>query len=56
MQRAEELADQIGERVGHYASVIGHKLMQWAARIREEAEDIWAEAQSIRRKGRPPEA
>jgi hypothetical protein len=55
MQRAEELADRLGERVSHYASLLGHKLMQFAARVREEAEDIWHEAQSIRRGERPPE-
>jgi hypothetical protein len=49
MRRAEEMVDRMAERVGHYASVVGFKLMQWAARAREEAEDIWAEAQSIRR-------
>jgi hypothetical protein len=49
MQRAEELVDQIGERIGHYATVFGHGLLRFAARAREEAEDIWAEAQNIRR-------
>jgi hypothetical protein len=56
MARAEEMADRLGERLSHYASVIGFKIMQWAARAREEVEDIWAEAQSIRRGGKPPEA
>jgi hypothetical protein len=49
MQRAEELVDRLAERVSHYASVVGHKLAWLAARAREEAEDIWAEAQAIRR-------
>jgi hypothetical protein len=49
MQRAEVLADRLAERIGHYASIFGFKLMQFAARAKEEAEDIWAEAQSIRR-------
>jgi hypothetical protein len=48
MQRAEELVDRIGEQVGHYVSVFGHNILKWAARAREEAEDIWAEAQAIR--------
>src|SRR5437764_11326792 len=49
MQRAEEMVDRWGERVGYYATVAGHQLLRLAARAREEVEDIWAEAQSIRR-------
>jgi hypothetical protein len=49
MRRAEELVDQWGERVGHFASQIGQTFQRWAARAREEVEDMWAEAQSIRR-------
>ena len=52
VERAEELADRIGERVGHFAAVIGRNILQLAARAREEAEDIWAEAQEIRRRRR----
>jgi hypothetical protein len=54
MRRAEELADRLGERFRHYASLVGTKLLQFAARVREEAEDIWEEAQSIRRGEHPP--
>ncbi len=51
--RAEELVDQIGERLGHFATLVSQRA-QWAiARAREEAEDIWAEAQEIRRNKRP---
>src|SRR5262249_38190910 len=49
MERAEELVDQIAERVGYYTGVVGHQILKLAARAREEAEDIWAEAQSLRR-------
>jgi hypothetical protein len=52
MERAEEMVDQMGERIGHYATLVGHGLLKLAARAREEAEDIWAEAQNIRRGGR----
>ena len=55
MERAEELADHLGDRVGHFASLIGYKIMQWTARAREELEDIWAEAQRIRRGNKPPQ-
>jgi hypothetical protein len=49
VRRAEEMVDRMAERVGHYASVLGHKVLWLAARAREEAEDIWAEAQAVRR-------
>jgi hypothetical protein len=49
MERAEEMVDRLAERVSHFTSVWGRKLLRLAARAREEAEDIWAEAQSIRR-------
>jgi hypothetical protein len=52
MQRAEEMVDRLGERVGHYVSLLGHNILKWAARAREEAEDIWAEAQAIRQRNR----
>jgi hypothetical protein len=51
-QRAEEMVDRLGEQIGHYVSVFGHKVLKWIARAREEAEDIWAEAQAIRERQR----
>ena len=55
-ERAEVLVDQMGERLGHFLSIAGHQLRKATARAREEAEDIWAEAQSIRRGEHPPTA
>jgi hypothetical protein len=52
MARAEELVDQFGERVGQFATLAGLRILQLAARAREEAEDIWAEAQHLRQNGR----
>lgn len=52
MQRAEELVDHLGEQVGQYVSALGHNILKWTARAREEAEDIWAEAQAIRERQR----
>ena len=49
-RRAEALVDRAGERIGHFASLIGRRLVRMAARAREEAEDIWAEAQEVRRR------
>lgn len=41
-ERAEQRLEDFGRRMGRF-------LASAAARAREEAEDIWAEAQSIRR-------
>lgn len=48
--RAEELLDRAGEQVGRFASELGVRLRRAAARAREEAEDVWAEAQALRRR------
>ncbi len=47
-ERAEELVDRLGESVGQFASLAGLRLLKVAALVREEAEDVWAEAQSVR--------
>jgi hypothetical protein len=51
--RAEEIVDRLAARASELTSVWGRRLMRAAARIREEAEDVWAEAQSIRRGEQP---
>lgn len=56
MQRAEELVDRWGEQVGQYVSALGHNILKWAARAREEAEDIWAEAQALRQRSQTANA
>ena len=48
-ERAEEMVDQFTQTVAGYAARIGHQILKGAALAREEAEDIWAEAQSMRR-------
>lgn len=48
-QRAEELVDHAAQRVAEFTALLKRKLAHVAARAREEAEDIWAEAQSLRR-------
>jgi hypothetical protein len=48
LDRAEEMVDRLGEQLGQYATQAGQVLNRWLARAREEAEDMWAEAQSIR--------
>lgn len=47
-ERAEELADRMGQRLGYVTTLVGLRIRKTAARAREEAEDMWAEAQSIR--------
>ena len=52
-ERAEQMLDRLGQRVGRYASLTGLRLRRMAAVAREEAEDIWAEAESVRRREQP---
>jgi hypothetical protein len=47
-ERAEELADRMGQRIGYVTTLVGLRIRKTAARAREEAEDMWAEVQSIR--------
>lgn len=49
-ERAEQVFDEAGQRVGQFARTAEHYLRQFTARAREEAEDIWVEAQNIRGK------
>jgi hypothetical protein len=53
VRRAEEMVDHAAQRIGYFAGWLGHGMLRLAARAREEAEDIWAEAQSLRRGERP---
>jgi pyruvate/2-oxoglutarate dehydrogenase complex dihydrolipoamide acyltransferase (E2) component len=48
-ERAEELLSRAGWTAGLFASMIGMRVARVAAYAREEAEDLWAEAQSKRR-------
>jgi hypothetical protein len=52
VEQAEILADQLATRVAVVTSLVGRGLFRFFARAREEAEDVWAEAQHIRRSGR----
>jgi hypothetical protein len=53
MRRAEEMVDRIAEQIGNAAGRLGHGILWLAARAREEAEDIWAEARSLSRGKQP---
>jgi hypothetical protein len=55
-QRAEAIIDNLATRAAEAASFLGRHLLRFAARVREEAEDLWAEAQVIRKgKGKSEE-
>ena len=47
-ERAEELVDRLGQRLSHFTSLASLQIQRTVARAREEAEDMWAEAQNIR--------
>ena len=49
--RAEETLDQAGEKIGIFAAEFSHRVRKSVALVREEAEDVFAEAQSLRHKG-----
>ena len=51
--KAEQLVDQMGQRISQYTSMVGLQIQKAVARAREEAEDIWAEAQNMRRQNGP---
>lgn len=48
-ERAEELVDRAVQRAGHWAALAGAGVVRVAALARESTEDMWAEAQSMRR-------
>jgi hypothetical protein len=47
----EELVEGMAQRPGHFAAFAGLQIQKTAARVRKEAEAIWAEAQNIRNEG-----
>jgi hypothetical protein len=53
MKRASALADRLALQFGVVSTVVTEGLKRIASRVREEAEDLWAEAQHIR-KGKKP--
>jgi len=48
-ERAEQTLDRAGEQLGVFAAALSHRVRRSVALAREETEDIWAEAQSLRR-------
>jgi hypothetical protein len=50
VERAEQIADHLAEKCAAVTSACVRQLAWLTARAREAAEDLWAEAQSVRRK------
>ena len=48
-ERAEELVDRMAQGAGYLTSFVGLRILKGVSLALEEAEDIWAEAQSLRR-------
>lgn len=53
MDRAEVLVDAAGQRLSALGQATNQRLQVLFAHLREEGEDIWAEAQTIRRPDTP---
>jgi hypothetical protein len=49
MERAEKMVDRMAQGIGRATALAGLSLLRISAFAWEEAEDMWAEAQSIRR-------
>lgn len=47
-EKAEEMVDQFLQRASHWAVVGNVQARRTAARLREDVEDMWAEAQDMR--------
>jgi hypothetical protein len=50
MERAEQLVGAMGQRLSQWTSIAGLQIQRTTARVREDAEDVLAEAQSLRRR------
>jgi hypothetical protein len=53
VERAEEMANHLAERVGALTSFATRKLVVLAHRAREAAQDFWADVQDFRHGERP---
>lgn len=54
MERAEELVGQLVHRVSFWTKSNGLQVRRSVARMREEAEDMWVEAQQMRNTWKEP--
>lgn len=44
----QDMAERVGQRVGNFTSRTLRGVFRAIGRVREEAEDVWAEAQALR--------
>jgi hypothetical protein len=49
-ERAEEVMDDVSQRLDDWSDKVADWVARATARTREQVEDIWAEAQSLRRR------
>ena len=49
VDRAEQMVERVAENVSSFTAKWGRRAWSIVSRVREEAEDMWSEAQSIRR-------
>jgi hypothetical protein len=56
LDRVEEMMDEVGRKVGEFTSKVGKSLFMIGSHLRENFEDVWAEANELRKKNRndPP--
>ena len=47
-RKAEEMVDYMAQRLGSFTNTVKLNFQRTTARVREDTEDIWAEAQNIR--------
>ena len=49
VDRAEQMVERVAANVSSFTAKWGRRAWSVVSRVREEAEDMWSEAQSIRR-------
>ncbi len=47
-RKAEDMVDDLAQRLGSFTNTVKLNFQRTTARVREDTEDIWAEAQNIR--------
>jgi hypothetical protein len=53
VQKAEKVVDNMGQRMTNWVFLASLQFQRATVRVREEAEDMWAEAQYIRQQNSP---
>jgi hypothetical protein len=47
IDQSEQLVEQMGQQLGSFTALASRSVLSAGTRIREEAKDIWTEAQAI---------